>query len=119
LKSGLIIGLGDVLNGDEETYNALEQKILNNQAMLDDVVQFQKLLDSRLKYLLSLLPEDLFDVVSIEPLQKPTELASVCLTCCSCGEQVLKSRIIDHEGAIYCTPCFQRINIGALHFSVH
>lgn len=103
----------------EPRKNALEQRIVNNQAVLDDVVQFQGLLDGRIKRLFGLAPEDLYTVSAVEPRQDPTELASVYLTCCRCGEQVLKSRIIEHEGQVYCTPCFQRINIGPSHFSVH
>jgi len=117
-QTGLKLSLRPQFYGDEEKYNGLEQKIINNQVILDDVVQFQELLDSRVKRLFSLSPEDLFDVESIEPRQKPTELASVYLTCCSCGEQVLKSRIIEYRGEIYCTPCFQQINTGCLYGSL-
>jgi len=105
--------------GDEEAYNALEQKIVSNQAVLDDVVRFQELLDSRINCLFGLTPEVLYTARPVEPRRDPTELASVYLTCCRCGEQVLKSHIVEHGGAIYCTPCFHRINIDTSHFCVH
>jgi formylmethanofuran dehydrogenase subunit E len=36
------------------------------------------------------------------------------LTCCRCGEQVLKSRQIECRGEIYCIPCFQKEQSGSL-----
>lgn len=105
--------------GDEKTYNALEQRIVHNQAVLDDVLQLQGLLDSRVKHLLSLSPENLYAAAAVEPRQDPTELTSVYLTCCKCREQALKSRIIERDGAMYCVPCFREINIDSRRFGIH
>ena len=91
---------------------------MTNRVMLEEVVQFQKLLDGRVKHLLNLTPDDLFDVGPVEPVQQPTETPSVYLACCRCGEQVLKSHIIVHRGETYCIPCFQRINTGCMRYSL-
>jgi formylmethanofuran dehydrogenase subunit E len=93
--------------GDEDEYHGLEQKILNNQALLDEAVQFQKLVDGRMKRLLNLTPEELFTVEPVVSVQMPTETASIYLSCCLCGEQVLKSRTIECRGETYCIPCFE------------
>ncbi len=99
--------------GDEEEYNRIESRILNNEATFDEVTQFQSFLDDRVKHLLNLPPEGLFKVEPYrEPAQHHAEIASVYLTCTCCGEQVLKSHINAYRGQIYCIPCFQRMNIG-------
>ncbi|NOX79954.1 MAG: hypothetical protein GXP57_02475 [Deltaproteobacteria bacterium] len=100
--------------GDEDEYNRIESRILNNEATFDEITQFQSFLDGRVKHLLGLPPERLFKV---EPChEKPalyhTESASVYLTCTCCGEQVLKSHVIDYQGRVCCIPCFQRLNNG-------
>lgn len=101
--------------GDEDNYNGLEQKIMNNQVMPEEVVQFQKLLDGRVEKLLALSPEELFEVECIEKYQQPIETASVYLTCDNCGHQVLKSRKIDYQNKTYCISCFRRISTGSKH----
>jgi len=61
-QNGLRLSLKEQHYGDENEYRTLEQKIMKDQVSLDEVVQFQQLLDSRVKRLLSSLPEDLFNV---------------------------------------------------------
>ncbi|MBU0653377.1 MAG: hypothetical protein KKG96_10945 [Proteobacteria bacterium] len=117
-ETGFRLSLKPQYYGDEDEYNRLEQKIMNNQAVLEDVVQFQKLLDCRVKQLLNLPPEELFTVERIELVQRPTETASIFLTCCRCGEQVLKSRKIDYQGGTYCISCFQKKNVSSVHHTL-
>ena len=117
-QNGVRLSLCPQFYGDEEKYNALERKIIRNQMMLDEMVCFQELLDCRVKRLLSLSHQDLFKTRFFEVDQKPTELASVYLICSVCEEQVLKSRAIEHKGAVYCVPCFQRTNIGSFQASL-
>jgi len=103
---------------DEDEYRAFEQKIMKDQVTLDEVVHFQKLLDNRVKQLLSLSPEDLFDVERIKRIPQPTEMATIYFSCCQCEQQVLRSRTIDFRGKIYCIPCFQRMNTGCIHHNL-
>lgn len=103
---------------DEEEYNSLDQKMQDRQVTLDEVVQFQKLLDVRVKYLMGLCPEDLYQVKPVKSLSRPVETTSVCLICARCGQQVLKSRIVNYEGKAYCLPCFQRLNTGCTGYGL-
>ena len=80
---------------------------MTDQAMLEEVAQFQKLVDCRVKYLLKVTSEELFVVEPVESVQRPAETASIYLSCCQCGEQVLKSRTIECRGETYCIPCFE------------
>ena len=117
-ESGFRFSLKTQHYSDESEYNELEKIIMNNQASLEEVVQFQKLLDDRSKRLLALAPEQLFDVARIDPFPKPTETPSVYITCSRCGEQFLKSRSIERGGETYCIPCFQRMNTGCRHHTL-
>jgi formylmethanofuran dehydrogenase subunit E len=103
---------------DEDEYTKLVNKIAANQAGLNEVVQFQSLLDDRAKLLLSLPPEDIFDIEHTGTTDRPSEMADLYLSCCKCGQQVLKSRIINHQDKHYCMPCFQRINTGSSYYNL-
>ena len=98
--------------GDEEEYNLLERKMQADKILLDDVLKFQLLLDERIKILFSQSPEALFKVERIDQEPQAAETPSVYLTCCRCREQVLRDRLVEYRGEIYCLPCFQRINTG-------
>jgi formylmethanofuran dehydrogenase subunit E len=104
--------------GDEAEYDSLERKIRDRQVVLDDLVQFQTLLDSRVKYLMGQGPEDLYLFEPVTGLSRPIEAASVFLDCDRCGQQVLESRIIHCEGKAYCLPCFQRLNTVSSGYSL-
>ena len=114
-QNGFRLSLRRQCYGDEDEYRRLEEKIVKDQVTLDEVVHFQKLLDNRVKQLLSVSPEDLFDVERIETIPHLTEMATSYLSCCQCEQQVLRSRTIDFRGKIYCIPCFQRMNTGCIH----
>lgn len=115
---GIRLSLKSLTYEDEEEYARLEEKILSNPIRLDDVVQLQELLDARSERLLSLSPEDLFEVEHIDPIQGPTETAGVYRTCCKCGQQVLQSRIVHFRDELYCIPCMQKMNTSCGQFSL-
>lgn len=104
--------------GDEELFSGLEQKIGSNQALLEDVVRFQQLLDSRVRRILALLPEELFTIEEVDAGAHPPESTSVYLTCGICGEHVLASRSIESRNMTMCMPCFQKMSPGCTHFSI-
>lgn len=106
---GFRLSLKKQLFCDEQEYRELEQKIMDNQVIMEDVVQFQKLLDARVRYLLGLVPEDIFSVKHVESVTQPFEMTNTFLQCSVCGEQVLKSRGIEHQDRTYCIPCFRKI----------
>lgn len=117
-QNGFRLSLKQQHYGDEDEYRVLEEKIIKDQVTLDEVVHFQKLLDSRVKQLLTLSPEDLFDLELIEPIPQSTEMATIYLSCWKCGQQVLRSRTIDFKGKIYCIPCFQHMNTGCVYHNL-
>lgn len=105
--------------GDEPDYQALAGKIADNRARLEDVIQFQQLLDTRVAALLDLSPETLFQVEETCFGQPPPEAAGVYLTCARCGEPVLKSHLVHHGGEIYCIPCFRKNTFSCADYTIH
>jgi formylmethanofuran dehydrogenase subunit E len=104
-------------NGEEE-YHRLERKILNNLSVMDDVVQFQKLLDSRVQCLLGLIPEILFHVRHVESVPPPFETANAFSRCSICGEQVQESHKIDYKDTTYCISCFRQMTMSSPYYTV-
>ena len=109
-KNGLRLSLREQRYGDEDEYQALEEKIIKDQTSLDNVVHFQRLLDSRIKRLIAYSVEDLFVVEPVRRMQPATEMPTIYFFCWGCGQQVLKSRAIEFQGKIYCIPCFQGLD---------
>lgn len=97
---------------DENEYNRLASKMLDNTILMDEVVQLQILLDERVKHLLKQPPESLYRIESTEKKQQLPEVPSVYLTCCRCSEQVLHSHAVHYKSATYCSRCFQILKAG-------
>jgi formylmethanofuran dehydrogenase subunit E len=106
-QNGFRLSLKELHYGDEDEYQALEEKTIKDETSLDDVVHFQGLLDSRVKQLLSSSVDDLFVVEPVKRMHPATEMPTVYLSCWGCGQQVLRNRAIEFQGKIYCIPCFQ------------
>jgi formylmethanofuran dehydrogenase subunit E len=104
--------------GDEDIFSSLEQKISSNQALFEDAIHFQQLIDARVRQILALLPEELFTIEEVDAGNRPPESASVYLTCGACGEQVLASRSIESRNMTLCMPCFQKMSPGCTHYSI-
>ncbi len=104
--------------GDEEIFTALEEKIRKNQALLEDVVRFQQLIDARVRQILALLPEELFIIEEVDTGLQPPETASIYLTCAACGEMVLAGRSIESRNMTLCMPCFQKMSPGCSHYGI-
>lgn len=115
---GWKLRLKSIYYGDEETYLGLENKIMHNEAMLEDMVRFKQLLDSRVRFILELPPEELFAIEEVDANARPQESASVYLTCSVCGEQVLASRSVESRNSIFCLPCFQKMTPGCMQYGV-
>lgn len=105
--------------GNEIVYQRLSGKMLQNKIVMDEVVQLQRLLDDRVRYLLQQPPEALFRVESIEKEAQLPEVPSIYLTCCRCREQVLATHAIARKNEIYCISCFQQISAGCRHHYLH
>jgi formylmethanofuran dehydrogenase subunit E len=104
---------------NEHEYAVLEEKILKNETTLDEVVQFQQILDDRVSELLAYRPEDLFDVEvgcrSFLSSERPT----VYVSCSRCGQEVLMERAVAFQRKVYCRPCFQLIKSPTMGHSLH
>ena len=105
--------------GDEEDYHRLENKIISNDAFLDDIVTFQKLIDERVHRIFALSPEELF---ILEPTrcgrQLSNESTSLYTVCAKCGQQVLAVRCIERQDRVLCLPCFQKEAPGCIHHGI-
>jgi len=117
-RNSFSLSLREQRYGDEDEYKVLEEKIINDQASLDEVVHYQNFVDSRINQLLASPPEDLFSVKRIRLIQPANEITTIYLSCWKCGQQVLRSRTIEFEDKIYCIPCFQRIKTGCIHHNL-
>ena len=104
--------------GDEEDFHRLEEKIMNDNALLDDIVSFQQLIDARVRRIFTLSPADLFVIEPIPCAQQSQESTSLYTICTICGEQVLASRCIERRNKVLCIPCFQKEAPGCIHFGV-
>lgn len=105
--------------GDEQTFETLEEKIVHNLITLDEVVQFQQLLDARVDKLLSSLPEELFDLERNCPPAMTIEAPTTYVSCSGCGQQVLRERAVKDQGRFYCTPCHTLLNADGGRRKLH
>jgi formylmethanofuran dehydrogenase subunit E len=108
-QNGFRLSLKELNYTDEDEYETLEEKIIGDQACLNDLVEFQGILDNRVKRLFASCPENLFTIENVRSMHQITEMPTIYLSCWGCGQQVLKSKAIEFQGKIYCIPCFQGI----------
>jgi len=109
-RSGLAITLSlkEQHFGDEKVYFSLEKKIIKDEATLEDIAQFQRLLDVRVESLLSLKHDEIFEVMETKRKPPKNEAPTVFSKCPYCGDLVLKSKFLELEGVLICKPCFER-----------
>ncbi len=96
--------------GDEDRYQGLWEKIRGLEATFDDVLEYQRLMDMRIKALFKWDLEDMFDLEELRYETASAELPSLYKICHICHREVLIDRAIEYHGNLYCIPCFQRIN---------
>lgn len=104
--SGFTLRLRPQHYENKEEYEKLEARVGNRKITLDEVAEFQLLLDARVLQLLSSDPQDLFSVESCRCNVASMETPTVYVNCSCCGEQVLRERALRVGGTIYCVPCF-------------
>lgn len=105
--------------GDEEVFQQLEGKIINNEALLEDVVSYQKLIDKRVQRIFALSPEELFSLETAQRAQQQSrESTSLYTICARCGQQVIANRTIERQGKVLCLPCFKKEAPGCIHHGV-
>ena len=82
------------------------------------MVQFQQLMDARVRQILDLSPKELFSIEEVDAGNRPREAVSIYLICSVCGEQVLSSRSIEKRKKIFCMPCFQKMTPGCTQYGM-
>lgn len=107
-KDGLRFSLRPQRYGDEDEYDALEERIRTDRVTLEEVVRFQTLLDKRVHHLMERDPAELFETETVDTFDPPCEHATRYVSCRVYGQPVLKSRAVETEAGFYCLPCFQR-----------
>jgi formylmethanofuran dehydrogenase subunit E len=103
---------------DEETFHKLEEKIINDEALLEDFVSFQQLIDIRVQRIFALSPEELFVIEPTQGARQSRESTSFYTICTVCGEQVLVTRCIERRDKMLCLPCFQKEAPGCTHYGM-
>lgn len=102
---------------DQASYVDYEKKISANEATLEEVLSFQKLLDRRVQHILTLPPEMLFTIEEIQHDHPLAESTSLYVQCDRCGEQVLASRSVQKDNETLCLPCLQ-LNTDGLSYAL-
>ena len=110
-RSGLAIkiSLQEKHFGDEQLYLELEEKIIKKEATIEEIAHFQRLLDERVKTLLSLKYNELFEVVETKQKHSPNEVPTIFVRCSHCGDLVLQSKLLMMKDIYICKPCFNQL----------
>ena len=109
---GTTFGKGNLIHKDygKSNYNIYSRK---NQkgvrlSLKNSILDNKKLSrDEKIQKLLSLEPEEVFDIRSIE--YDPPGMAQIeeSLPCSICGELTMDSRMMNYQSKIMCIPCYK------------
>ncbi len=109
---GTTYGKGNLIHKDygKSNYNIYSRK---NQkgvrlALKNSILNNKKLSrDEKIQELLSLEPEDVFNIRTIE--FDPPGMAQIeeSIPCSLCGELTMDSRMMNYQGKIMCIPCYK------------
>ncbi len=118
-EKSFMLRLRTLAFGDEVSYEMYEQKIAENRITLDEVVEFQQLLDARVDKLLSSLPEELFELDAECGHPLTFETPTTYVLCSKCGQQVRRDRAQKMHGGFCCDPCLTATEAGGLDRKLH
>jgi len=117
---GIKLSLKEQRFKDESRYLELEEKAEKGEATVEDIARFQSLLDERVKMLLSIRHDELFE--SVITTRKPPQIEAFTdlARCHRCGDLVLESRLVNIDGFSMCRQCSSYLirpsgNVGAYH----
>jgi len=102
---GVQLSLREQGFGDEPQHIELEEKVEKGEAMVEDVAYLRRLLDARVKMLLSLRHDELFKSVITTRKPPRTETFTDFARCHHCGDPVLKSKLVNIDGLFLCRQC--------------
>ncbi len=117
-RKAFMLSLKKLRYGNEDEYRTLSCKIRSLEATIDEVVNFQRILDHRSKTLLKLNLEAMFDLKEIEYKDVFTEMPTIYCACYVCDQEVLSDFAVEYHDNIYCIPCFQRINTRCIRHNL-
>jgi len=118
-QKAFMLSLKKLRYNDDDEYRMISNKIRNSEATIDDIVNFQRILDHRSKTLLGLNFDELFDLKEVEWKEVFTEIPTLYCSCHDCNHEVLIDRAVEYHDNIYCIPCFQRINTNCIRNTLH
>ncbi|MDY6853184.1 MAG: FmdE family protein [Thermodesulfobacteriota bacterium] len=104
---------------DEPEFLDLEEKAEKGEATVDDIARFQRLLDERVKMLLSLRHDALFDTVITLRKSPRIEMFTDLARCDRCRDLVLKSRLVNIKGFSMCRQCFSYLTLSSIDGTRH
>ena len=118
-RKAFMLSLKKLGYGDEEEYRTLSGKIRSLEATIDEVVNFQRILDHRSKTLFELNLDELFHLKEVEWKEAFAEMPTLYCTCRSCDQEVLTDFAVEYHDNVYCIRCFQQIKTGCIRRSLH
>ena len=118
-QKAFMLSLKKLRYNDEDEYRTISNKIRNSEATIDEVVDFQRILDNRSRTLLELNLDELFDLKEVRWEKAFAEMPSLYCTCRGCGQEVLADFTVEYHDNLYCMRCFQQINTGCIRSNLH
>ena len=102
---GVVISLKEQDFKDAPRYLELEEKATKGEATVEDIAHFRRVLDDRVKLLLSLGYDELFNAKMTTRKPPRTETFASLVQCHRCGDPVLETRLINIDGLFLCKQC--------------
>ncbi|RLB06017.1 MAG: hypothetical protein DRG50_06205 [Deltaproteobacteria bacterium] len=96
----------DFLSSEE--YNALEEKMNRYPSNPKESALYQRMIDERVKQLLSATNEDIFTYREVKMNPVKREVVTGLLRCEICGDMVLRSNTARTRGKTICYECFNK-----------
>ncbi|HVM02437.1 MAG TPA: FmdE family protein [Acidimicrobiales bacterium] len=94
-------------------YQALRAKVQAGLATAEEVERFKASNQAEVERILSLPPEELYEVQAISAAPPRTSQVDTWITCTGCGETVMESRTRLRRGQAFCVPCFEAARAAA------
>src|SRR6056297_1919098 len=103
----VILSLNRVNFRKEKNYLALEKRLMNNLATIEDMTRIKVLLDQWVSWLFSLSDQELFSVDQTKAKPPDIALSSKYVTCHYCNDLVEETKAIKLHGNFLCQPCYR------------
>lgn len=87
-------------------------KVRSGTATSEEAQRFRNLQQERSAHILSIPLEDLYDVREVEAETPPAARVLASVSCATCGEDTMETRIRRLDGRELCQPCFEAALAG-------